>query len=89
MIYHTHIYSNKLADLPVDDSRISPEMLVDSGPRLYTIFNIHILKPILVKSLEKTLRSLLMFVLSLSVKAKTSREDDRGLEGEAASRRLL
>jgi hypothetical protein len=30
MMYCTHIYCNRLADLPVDDSRISPEMLVHS-----------------------------------------------------------
>ncbi len=34
VLYTTHIYSKRMADfLPVDDSRISPEMLVHSGPR--------------------------------------------------------
>ncbi len=33
----THIYNNRLADLPVDDSRISSEMLVDSGQQLFVI----------------------------------------------------
>jgi hypothetical protein len=37
--YCTHIYSNRLADLPADDSRISPEMLVHSRPpQLANIF---------------------------------------------------
>ena len=34
----THIYNNRLADLPAVDSRISPEMLVHSRPPQYLIF---------------------------------------------------
>jgi hypothetical protein len=31
-ILYTHIYRSRLVDLPVDDSRISPDMLVHSRP---------------------------------------------------------
>jgi hypothetical protein len=36
--WRTHIYSNRLADLPAVDSRISPEMLVHSRRPQYLAY---------------------------------------------------